>query len=62
MRQVCPTCHWPALDVTDRYCWRDGTRLVDGRVCSCGATLGAVDHFCSKCGAQAVEPVTQAKP
>ena len=58
---ICPACKDTSHGKDDKFCYRDGTRLVDDEVkCACGNTLRDYDKFCGKCGKRKPESVTLA--
>lgn len=51
MRMNCPKCGRPGYADDDRYCYADGTALVETTKCgACGRNLDPMDEFCPRCG------------
>lgn len=59
MNLVCPVCAKPGKS-GDQFCRQDGTRLVQGKICTCGRGAEPGDLFCGWCGQKFGEPSPKA--
>jgi predicted amidophosphoribosyltransferase len=48
--KVCPKCGNTLASETDKYCYKDGTEMVETPPCECGRELSRLDAYCPQCG------------
>ena len=48
---ICPMCERPAYGMTDKFCYKDGSELVEVNLHhSCGRKSDMCDSYCPHCG------------
>lgn len=50
MSKICPSCKNANNLDSDKFCYRDGTHLIQNTPCECGRPLIPQFKFCPKCG------------
>ena len=60
--KVCPKCKSTNCIEEDRFCYKDGTELVEMARCGCGREISeGIDIYCSKCGVKVGEQANAAR-
>ena len=48
---ICPICERPAYGMTDKFCYKDGSKLVEVNFNHfCGREINEGDFYCPQCG------------